>query len=215
MRPSDSRTRECPGGRERILHELDLAERCGMMRSLWATTVSCLLLSGPRTMEADDVEKTRAETEALVRADLAARLKVGADELRVDEAKSRTWADKQPRLRRAEGARGAHPGARLRVHTLLLGQEGHVPHGPAREGRSVRQTGQAARPHQLEARSSDGGGGRRPPRRERLPEDVCQLFGNLIRQPSLTVAALGRRRRAAVSVGVGIPSFLAAVATCS
>lgn len=66
-----------------------------MMRSLWATTVLCLLAVGPGTRgEGDDVEKTQAETEALVRADLAARLKVGADELRVDEAKSRTWADK-------------------------------------------------------------------------------------------------------------------------
>lgn len=68
-----------------------------MLRSLWATTFVCLLAGGPATRGGGaEVEKTQAETEALVRADWAAHLKVSAHEheLKVDEAKSRTWADR-------------------------------------------------------------------------------------------------------------------------
>ena len=65
-----------------------------MMQSLGTTLVLCLLASVPATSGEGDAEKTQAETEALVRADLAALLKVEADAIKVDEARSRTWTDK-------------------------------------------------------------------------------------------------------------------------
>ena len=65
-----------------------------MMRSLGTTLVLCLLASVPVSSGEGDVVKTQAETEALVRADLAAVLGVEADAIKVDEAKSRTWTDK-------------------------------------------------------------------------------------------------------------------------